>query len=135
MAYTVRNLRETEDSAPKFGLDGTGEAHFPREELGAETTGLAYLVLKPGKRSAFGHRHEKAEEIYVVLSGSGSIQLDGECVKVGELDAIRVEPQVARGFEAGTEGLTVLVFGPRHAGDGEVLPDFWDEPPVSSSAS
>ena len=28
-----------------------GEAHFPREELGAESTGLSYQVLKPGNRS------------------------------------------------------------------------------------
>jgi quercetin dioxygenase-like cupin family protein len=126
MSYTIINLRESEDSAPKFGLDEVGEAHFPREELGAETTGLAYHVMKPNKRSAFGHRHENAEEVCVVLAGSGRIRLDDEMREIAELDAIRIEPAVARGFEAGPDGLTVLVFGPRHAGDGEMLNDFWD---------
>ena len=125
MGYTIKNLRETADSAPEFGLSDVGEAHFPREELDAETIGLAYHVLKPDKRTAFGHRHEQAEEVYVVLSGSGRVRLDDEIRDIGELDAIRVEPKVARAFEAGPEGMSLLVFGPRHAGDGELLHDFW----------
>jgi mannose-6-phosphate isomerase-like protein (cupin superfamily) len=125
IAYTVKNLRETRDSAPEFGLDAVGEAHFPREELGAESTGLAYHVLKPGCRQAFGHRHEQAEEVYVVLAGDGRVRLDGETVAIAPLDAIRVAPSVTRGFEAGPEGLALLAFGPRHAGDGEIIKDFW----------
>jgi mannose-6-phosphate isomerase-like protein (cupin superfamily) len=127
MSYTVRNLRTTEDSAPKFGFGELGEAHFPREELGAESIGLAYHVLRPGKRQAFGHRHENAEEIYVVLSGSGRIRLDDEVVEVGELDAIRVAPDITRAFEAGSDGLAVIVFGPRHEGDGQLQQDFWSD--------
>jgi uncharacterized cupin superfamily protein len=127
MDYTHKNLRDTEDSAPKFGLAELGEAHFPGEELGAETIGLGYQVLRPGRRQAFGHRHENAEEVYVVLSGGGRMRLDDELVEVGPLDAIRVAPRVTRAFEAGPDGLTVLVFGPRHAGDGELRHDFWSE--------
>ena len=52
--------------------------------------------MKPGKHHAFGHRHQKAEEVYVVLSGSGKIHLDDEEVAVERLDAIRVAPEVAR---------------------------------------
>ena len=127
MAYTLKNLRDTPDSAPKFGFGELGEAHFPREELGATETGLAYHVLKPGKRAAFGHRHDEAEEIYVVLSGSGRMRLDDEILEVTELDAIRVSPEVARAWEAGPDGLSLLVFGARHEGDGELLHDFWTD--------
>jgi len=127
MSYTIKNLREVEDSAVKFGFSDIGHAHFPREDLAAESTGLAYHVLKPGKRSAFGHRHEAAEEIAVVMSGSGRVRLDDEIRDIGELDAIRISPSVTRAFEAGDKGLTVLVFGPRHAGDGEIVNDFWKD--------
>jgi mannose-6-phosphate isomerase-like protein (cupin superfamily) len=127
MDYTIRNLSSTEDSAPKFGFGDLGEAHFPREELGATETGMAYHVLKPGRRSAFGHRHEQAEEIYVVISGDGRIRLDDEIVEITALDAIRVAPKVTRALEAGPEGITVLVFGARHEGDGELLHDFWTD--------
>ena len=127
MTYTIKNLNETVDSAPKFGLAEVGEANFPREELGAESIGFAYHVLKPGKRQVFGHRHDKAEEVAVVLSGGGRVRLDDEIVDLCELDAIRIAPPVTRAFEAGSDGLTLLVFGPRCAGDGELQQDFWTD--------
>jgi mannose-6-phosphate isomerase-like protein (cupin superfamily) len=126
MGYTVKNLREVKDSAAAQGVADM-EARFPREDLNAEQTGLAYHVLGPGKRQPFGHRHDSAEEIYVVLSGDGRVRLDDDIVEIGELDAIRIEPSVARRFEAGPGGLALLVFGPRHESDGELLPDFWAE--------
>jgi uncharacterized cupin superfamily protein len=127
MSYTIKNLDSTEDSAVKFGFAEIGEAHFPREELGAERTGFAYHVLKPGKRQAFGHRHEQAEEVCVVLEGDGRIRLDEEVREISRHDAIRIAPTVVRAFEAGPEGMSVLVFGTRHEGDGELLQDFWTD--------
>lgn len=126
MSYTIKNLREIEDVAPKFGFSEVQEARFPREQLGAETIGLAFHVVKPGSKQAFAHRHEQAEEIYVVLAGSGRVKLDDEVRPLGPMDAVRVAPKVARAFEAGPDGLELLVFGPRHAGDGEIMrEDFW----------
>jgi quercetin dioxygenase-like cupin family protein len=127
MSYTIKNLDSTEDSAVKFGFSEIGEAHFPREELDAKRTGFAYHVIKPGKRQAFGHRHEQAEEVCVVLEGAGRIRLDEEVRDISRHDAIRIAPPVVRAFEAGPEGMSVLVFGARHEGDGEMLQDFWSE--------
>ena len=123
--YEIKNLRELEDMAVKHGFSETQEARFPREELGAKTTGLAYHVVRPGKRQAFAHRHGQAEEVSVVLSGNGRVKLDDDVVEIGPMDAIRVAPQVTRAFEAGPEGLELLVFGPRHDGDAEIVPEFW----------
>jgi hypothetical protein len=53
MSYTIKNLKQTEDKAPAFGLGELGEAHFPREEVGTETIGFAYYVMNPGKRQAW----------------------------------------------------------------------------------
>jgi mannose-6-phosphate isomerase-like protein (cupin superfamily) len=126
MSFTIKNLREVEDLAPKFGFSEVQEARFAREDLASETIGLAFHVVRPGKRQAFAHRHEQAEEIYVVLSGSGRMKLGDEIHDVRPMDAIRVAPEVARSFEAGLDGLELLAFGPRHAGDAEVLrDDFW----------
>jgi mannose-6-phosphate isomerase-like protein (cupin superfamily) len=127
MSYTIKNLRETKDSAPQFGFGELGEAHFPREELGAEATGLAYHALRPDKRQAFGHRHDEAEEVYVVVAGSGRVRLDDEIRDIRTLDAIRVAPTVTRAFEAGPDGLQLLAFGPHMAGDGELARDFWTD--------
>jgi mannose-6-phosphate isomerase-like protein (cupin superfamily) len=125
MKYAKKNLRAVSDSAVEHGLSATQEARFPRTELGAEQTGVNFLTVKPSQREAFAHRHRVAEEIYVVLSGSGRVKLDDELVDLAPLDAVRVSPGVARSFEAGPDGLEVLIFGPRVEGDGELVPDFW----------
>jgi mannose-6-phosphate isomerase-like protein (cupin superfamily) len=125
MRYAKTNLRTVQDSAAEHGLSETQEARFPRMDLGAEQTGMNFLTIKPSRREAFAHRHGKAEEIYVVLSGSGQVKLDDELVELAPLDAVRVSPGVARSFEAGPEGLEVLIFGPHVEGDGEMVPDFW----------
>jgi mannose-6-phosphate isomerase-like protein (cupin superfamily) len=127
MSYTIKNLTETADSAVKFGFSEMGEAHFATEELDAEQTGVSYQVLKPGKRQAFGHRHDKAEEVYVVLSGSGRVRLDDEIVEISRLDAIRVPPSITRAFEAGDDGMEYLAFGAHYEKDGEIDKQFWQD--------
>lgn len=122
MSWTLRNLRDVEDVAPKYGFGVLGEARFPRGELALEGTGLAYHRLRPGMRQGFAHRHEAAEEVHVVLSGGGTVDLDGEEVALGPMDALRVSPRVVRIFTAGPEGLEYLVFGPHVESDGEMLP-------------
>lgn len=123
--FTIENLRAVDDLAPRFGVGESQEARFAREALDAERTGLALHRVKPGKRQAFGHRHTDAEEIYVVISGSGRVKLDDEIRPVEHLDAIRVAPGVARAFEGGPDGLEVLAVGAHHEGDGEMLWEFW----------
>jgi mannose-6-phosphate isomerase-like protein (cupin superfamily) len=125
--FTKVNLRDVKDSAVAFGLSEMQEARFCGRDLGAVSTGLAHHVLKPGKRQSFGHRHADAEEVYVVLAGSGRVKLDDEIIDVGPRDAVRVAPSVLRRFEAGPEGIEFLAFGPSHPGDGEIVPDFWAE--------
>ena len=123
--YSRINLDAVEDVAPANGLGERWEARVARTDLGAEETGLTHFRLRPGKRSPFVHRHERAEEVYVILAGDGWIRLDGELVAVEPLDAIRIAPQVARAFEAGPDGLEFIAFGPHHAGDGVPVADEW----------
>ena len=121
MDYSIKNLSTVEDSAPKFGFGGTQEARFAREELGAEKTGLSYQVVKAGKRQPFAHRHAEDEEIYVVLSGTGRLHLDGDVVELKPLDAVRIAPHVLRALEAGDTDLEVLAFGTHHEDDAEIV--------------
>lgn len=124
-SYAKTHLRDVRDSAVEHGLSEHQEARFPRADLGAEQTGMNFLTIKPGKREAFAHRHRTAEEIYVVLGGSGRVKLDNELVDLTPLDAVRVSPGVARSFEAGSDGLQVLIFGPHVESDGEMVQDLW----------
>lgn len=125
--FTHKKLTEVKDSAADFGHGDAMEARFAKDDLDAEDTGFSFHRLKPNKRQPFGHQHEEAEEVYVIVRGGGLFKLDDEIIEVEMLDAIRVSPQVTRAFEAGDEGLEVLVFGPSHEGDGEIKPGWWSD--------
>jgi quercetin dioxygenase-like cupin family protein len=127
MSYTKLNLHDAEDLAEKHGFGHIQEARFAWRELDTEQTGLSHQRIKPGQRG-FPHRHQQAEEVYVVLAGSGRVKLDEEVERVKLLDAIRVSPGVVRAFEAGDDGLELLAFGPRRENDAEMVrdPGFWD---------
>jgi len=124
--YTHINIEnDVEDMAKRFGFGEQGEARFANRPLGTVRTGVSHQRLRPGVRQAFGHRHQHAEEVFVILAGTGRIRIDDEIVDVGPLDAIRIAPSSARAFEAGPDGLEFVVFGPHHTGDAVMDPDFW----------
>jgi mannose-6-phosphate isomerase-like protein (cupin superfamily) len=125
--YTHKSLEDVKDSAPEFGYGDRQEARFATGDLEAESTGVAHLRVKPGMRQGFAHRHDEAEEIYVVVSGAGRVKLDDEIVELRALDALRVAPGVTRQFEGGPDGIELIVFGSRHEGDGEIFPGWWDD--------
>jgi quinol monooxygenase YgiN/mannose-6-phosphate isomerase-like protein (cupin superfamily) len=123
--YACVNLEDVEDMAPRFGLGEQSEARFATRPLGAARTGLSHQRLRPGVRQAFGHRHRHAEEVVLILSGSGRVKIDDEIVPISPLDAIRFAPGTTRAFEAGPEGLEFVVFGPHLRGDAVMDKDFW----------
>jgi quinol monooxygenase YgiN/mannose-6-phosphate isomerase-like protein (cupin superfamily) len=123
--YTHVNLEDVEDMAPRFGYQEQGEARFATRRLNALRTGVSHQRLRPGVRQAFGHRHNHAEEVFVVLAGTGSVKIDDDIRDVRALDAIRIAPGSPRAFEAGPDGLEFLVFGAHHAGDAVIERTFW----------
>ncbi len=125
--YAIKNLREVKDAAAEAGVSDSLEARFAHEDLGSETSGISYQVVKAGQRQPFAHKHGEMEEIYVVISGTGRVKLDDEVEDVGPLDAIRISAPVIRAFEAAEDDLVLLAFSPRAKGDAEIVQDFsWD---------
>jgi mannose-6-phosphate isomerase-like protein (cupin superfamily) len=118
MAYEKINFEQIDDSAEPSGMTSL-TARFAREGLGAERIGLAHYAVKPGARIEFGHRHRRMEEVYVVLSGTGTFRVDDETFDVAPRDVVRPEPQSWRGWEAGADGMELLAFGEHIEGDGE----------------
>jgi mannose-6-phosphate isomerase-like protein (cupin superfamily) len=109
--YTLVNLRQVEDMAPKFGFAPNLESRFARKPLELENSGLSHFRIAPNYRLPFGHAHKTQEEVYLVLSGSARVKLDDDVVALGEWDAVRIPPGTMRGLEAGPEGAELLAFG------------------------
>jgi mannose-6-phosphate isomerase-like protein (cupin superfamily) len=121
--WTHKNLRDVADVAEGAGFGHIMEARFGHGDLDCTQAGFAYQHVKPGQRQGFAHRHDNAEEVYVVIGGAGHMKLDDETIDLQRLDAVRVSPNVVRAMAAGDDGLEILVFGARHEGDGEILRD------------
>jgi mannose-6-phosphate isomerase-like protein (cupin superfamily) len=124
--YTHKNLKDDiENSAEKFGLAPDLEARFGRSALDLQGGGFSYQRLAPNFRAPFGHRHTTQEEVYVIAAGSGRVKLEDEIRDLRTWDVLRVQPTVARGFEAGPDGLELIAIGFGDGGEAETLPDFW----------
>jgi gentisate 1,2-dioxygenase len=115
--FTLRNIKDLDDIGSAF--DGPPDLEFraATKSLGLERSALSYQWVPPGYRFPYGHSHETQEELYVVVRGSGRMKLDDEIVEVREWDAVRVPPGTWRGYEAGPEGLELLVMGAPNLGD------------------
>ena len=118
MPFTLRNIKhDLEDIGPVF--DGAPGLEFraATKPLGLGKFALSYQYVPPGYRFPYGHTHATHEEAYVVLRGSGRMKIDDEIVELREWDAVRVPPGTWRGYEAGPEGLEILVIGAPNLGE------------------
>ena len=127
MGYTVRNLKEVDDSAPEFGMSPDVEARFARKPLESQKVAVSYQRLQPNVRMPFGHTHAGQEEIYVMLGGSARMKLDDELVELRQWDAVRVDPETMRAIEAGPGGVEYLAIGGPIglANDADVVTGWW----------
>ncbi len=112
-------------------IDPDGEDRFQRlrQELGVSTFGLNLLRLRAGERSRI-HRHQRQEEVYLVLEGTLTLVVEDEPRDVERGELARVAPDVRRQLvNRRREPLLLLALGGanEHEGrDGRAYRS-WDE--------
>ncbi len=84
-----------------------------RAELGVSSFGMQVIQLPPGYTEYPEHDHADSgqEEVYAVLAGSGTMDIEGERVELDPETLVRVGSNVKRKVQAGPEGLRMLVVG------------------------
>lgn len=83
---------------------------FLGQVLGLTGMEVSFGSLVPGASVPFLHAHKQNEELYVVLSGTGEMQVDGERIPLGAGSAVRVDPAGERCWRAtGAEPMAYLV--------------------------
>jgi mannose-6-phosphate isomerase-like protein (cupin superfamily) len=118
VAFTHRNLKQDlVDVGSNFDGPPDLEFRMATQALELENSGLTYQRVPSGYRFPYGHTHRTQEEVYVVVRGSGRMKVDDEIVDLVEWDAVRVPPGSWRGYEAGQDGLEILVIGAPNLGD------------------
>ena len=96
----------------------------------SEQAGLHWEWIEPGKHGSVPHCHSEEEEVFVILEGTGTLELwpspiaeaRGEVredvpLRPGHVIARPPGTRVAHAFEAGTDGLTMLIYGTRKPND------------------
>ncbi len=100
-----------------------------RADLGVSTFGLNLILLQPGQAGRI-HRHERQEEVYLVLAGELSLLIEGEEHRLATGGLARVAPSVRRQLvNRRPERLVLLALGGavEHEGrDGEAFVS-WDD--------
>ena len=103
-----------------------------RRALGVTSFGLNQMLLRPGQRGRI-HRHERQEEVYLVLSGRLTVEVEGAPHDLEEGELIRVAPGVRRRvLNLGPDLVSVLAIGgaaPHEGRDGLAYADWDDDDP------
>src|SRR3954447_20618590 len=104
--FTIKRIDEMETAF-------LGACRRARAELGVEAFGMQVLELPPNLTQFPEHDHgsDGQEEVYVVLSGSGEIEIDGERFPLDEDTMVRVAPGTSRKLFTGERAMRVLALG------------------------
>lgn len=118
MPFTLINVKsDLDDIGSAFQGHPDLEFRAATKPLQLEQCAVSYQQLPAGYRFPYGHAHVTQEEVYVVVRGGGRMKIDDEVVEIGVWDAVRVPPGTWRGYEAGDDGLELLVFGAPNLGE------------------
>jgi uncharacterized cupin superfamily protein len=122
----IVNLADVPEVARRHGSVGSVYRALG-DAAGSEQTGLSHYVVDPGKLLNPPHVHAAAEEIFVVLAGSGTLQLYPSPRVGGDIEEwpIRTGCSIARpagtrrahALLAGDDGMTVLAYGTNNVND------------------
>ena len=101
-----------------------------RADLGVSSFGINLLRLQPGQGSRI-HRHEHQEEVYLVLEGTLTLEVEGsEEHELGRGRLVRVAPDVRRQLSnRRPEPLALLALGgaqPHEGRDGRAFASWED---------
>lgn len=102
--YSAEHIGPFEDLLSRDFLGFHGK-YFIGKELGLTGCEVSLNRLPAGKGMPFVHTHQKNEELYIVLRGSGMFYVDGDEFPIQEGSLIRVAPEGERAFKAGEEDL------------------------------
>jgi uncharacterized cupin superfamily protein len=100
-----------------------------RRQLGVTSFGINQIVLQPGERGRI-HRHERQEEVYLVLEGTLTLLVEGEETGLERGELVRVGPELRRQLvNRGPGRLVLLALGGdgEHAGRDGIAFTSWDD--------
>jgi quercetin dioxygenase-like cupin family protein len=117
----IRNLGEASlTPVDMAGVKGVRMGIMCGREHGAPNFALRQFQVEPGGHSP-RHSHDYEHEVYIV-SGGGTVLLDGQERPIGHGDVIYVPADHEHQFKAGEQGMTFLCLVPVMRNCGQATP-------------
>ena len=82
-----------------LNLKNTGKV-FVHDLLGLSGSEISFNYIPAGSKAPFSHKHKENEEVYMVLRGEGSMEIDGKTLKIKEGSVVKVSPAAVRKIES-----------------------------------
>ena len=98
--YAIKNLNGWQNVEGKI---------FLGQELGMTGAEVSLQCLAAGEDAPFLHSHKTHEEIYLIISGKGEYEVDGEKMAVSEGSVIRVAPAGVRALRNTSDNEMVMM--------------------------
>lgn len=93
------------NSGEKFAHASVGSLHglegkqFVKEAIGTTSCEISFGTLPTDASVPFFHSHKANEENYIILSGAGKFQVDGDVFDIAEGSVIRVSTNCDRNLK------------------------------------
>ena len=98
--YAIKNLNGWQNVEGKI---------FLGQELGMTGAEASLQRIAAGEDATFLHSHKTHEELYVIISGKGEYEVDGEKTAVSEGSIIRVAPAGVRALRNNSDKDLVMM--------------------------
>ncbi|MFL5867103.1 MAG: cupin domain-containing protein [Thermoleophilaceae bacterium] len=122
--YTIKKLSDV----PDVMGDYPGEMHMFGDHLGTEQIAFSFRRMPPdtGGRGSYGHRHEKQDEVYYVISGTLTFKCEDDEFQVDGGTAVNVPAHVVRSVHNDTdEDVHIVIVSIKAEDEAQMTPDFW----------
>jgi mannose-6-phosphate isomerase-like protein (cupin superfamily) len=113
----------------RLDLDSPERFVSLRRALGVSTFGINLMLLRPGQQGRI-HRHERQEEVYLVLEGTLTLSVEGEERELSRGELARVAPPVRRRLlNRGSELCAIVALGGAepHEGRDGIAYERWED--------
>ncbi|MFB6090879.1 MAG: cupin domain-containing protein [Halobellus sp.] len=112
MSYTTRNYRDVEPNHEAL--------YVLRDALDCEQLGFSVVECEPGwsgiEHDHVGHDADSVfandhEEVYFLVEGGVTVEIEGDAVELDPGDAVRIAPDAVRQIHNGDEPSTLVLAG------------------------
>ena len=87
-------------SQVNFDFDNLPYLTNPWRKLNLHAVAIGLIKIPSNEGYTFTHSHTKQEEVYIIVEGSGKMQLNSKIIEITKGDLIRVSPATKRALKA-----------------------------------